>query len=364
MSSPSTQFSISRGMGIYEPFHQISMWGDMFKGDTSLNTGASTIEQVDARLELLDIKGEYTSYESLGHSRNGHEANRTSNKIQRRLAQNREAARKSRLRKKAYVQQLETNRLKLTQLEQDLERVRHQGVYLGGALDSSHVGLSGTVNSGIATFELEYAHWVEEQHRHSCELRNALQTHINDMELHILVESVLNHYYKFFRMKTDAAKVDVFYLMSGMWRTSVERFFLWIGGFRPSELLNVLMPQLQPLTDQQALDVSNLRQLSQQAEDALSQGMDKLQQILAQSIAGELVEAGNYSNQMATTMEKLEVLESFVNQADNLRQQTMQHMYRILTTRQAARGLLALGDYFHRFRALSLLWSARPRDSV
>jgi transcription factor TGA len=40
-------------------------------------------------------------------------------------------------------------------------------------------------------------------------------------------------------MKTDAAKADVFYLISGKWRTSVERFFLWIGGFRPSELLNV-----------------------------------------------------------------------------------------------------------------------------
>jgi transcription factor TGA len=47
-------------------------------------------------------------------------------KIQRRLAQNREAARKSRLRKKAYVQQLETSRLKLIQLEQELDRARQQ----------------------------------------------------------------------------------------------------------------------------------------------------------------------------------------------------------------------------------------------
>jgi hypothetical protein len=33
-------------------------------------------------------------------------------------------------------------------------------------------------------------------------------------------------------------------------------------------------------------------------------------------------------------------------QADHLRQQTLQQMHRILTTRQAARGLLAMGDYF------------------
>ncbi|TQD83997.1 hypothetical protein C1H46_030447 [Malus baccata] len=48
-------------------------------------------------------------------------------KTLRRLAQNREAARKSRLRKKAYVQQLESSRLKLTQLEQELQRARQQG---------------------------------------------------------------------------------------------------------------------------------------------------------------------------------------------------------------------------------------------
>jgi transcription factor TGA len=49
-----------------------------------------------------------------------------SSQIQRRLAQNREAARKSRLRKKAYVQQLETSRLKLIHLEQELDRARQQ----------------------------------------------------------------------------------------------------------------------------------------------------------------------------------------------------------------------------------------------
>jgi len=37
-------------------------------------------------------------------------------------------------------------------------------------------------------------------------------------------------------------------------------------------------------------------------------------------------------------------------------------MSRILTMRQAARGLLALGEYFHRIRALSSLWAACPRE--
>lgn len=74
------------------------------------------------------------------------------------------------------------------------------------------------------------------------------------------------------------------------------------------------MPHFEPLTDQQLLDVCNLRQSSQQAEDALSQGMDKLQQTLAQSIVTDPVGAGNYRSQMAEAVEKLDALESFVNQ--------------------------------------------------
>lgn len=88
---------------------------------------------------------------------------------------------------------------------------------------------------------MEYGHWIEEQQKHNCELRKVLQGHISDVELRILVDSVLSHYCNLFRMKADAAKADVFYVMSGIWRTSVERFFLWLGGFRPSELLNVML---------------------------------------------------------------------------------------------------------------------------
>ncbi|KAF9610790.1 hypothetical protein IFM89_024899 [Coptis chinensis] len=357
MTSPSTQFATSRRMGIYEPVHQVSMWDESFKADTSPTTGVSSIVEMDAKYD----KSEETSHGSLGHSRKyDQEANKPVEKVIRRLAQNREAARKSRLRKKAYVQQLETSRLKLTQIEQELERARQQGMYIGGTLDTGHLGLSGTGNSGVTTFEMEYGHWVEEQNRQIHELRIALQSHIADLELRILVDSGMNHYNDLFRMKATCAKADVFYLMSGMWRTSTERFFLWLGGFRPSELLKVLTPQLDPLTEQQMVAVCNLQHSSQQAEDALSQGMDKLQQILAETLVSD--PSGGYMSHMATAMGKLEALVSFVNQADHLRQQTLQQMSRILTTRQAARGLLALGDYFQRLRALSSLWAARPRE--
>ncbi|KAK6115455.1 hypothetical protein DH2020_007724 [Rehmannia glutinosa] len=360
MTTPTTQFAPSSRMGLYEPLHQLSMWDDTFDGNISPGTGVCIITDEETK---LDDKTEYTSDKSLDHAEDSHASRSISEKIQRRLAQNREAARKSRLRKKAYVQQLETSRLKLAQLELELERARQHGLLIAGA--TANIGLCATVNSGIGAFEIEYGHWIEEQERKLSELRNVLQSPIGDIELRMMVENVLNHYCNLFRMKRDAARADAFYLVSGMWRTSVERFFLWIGGFRPSELISVVMPQLEPLTEQQIGNVGNLRHSCIQAEDALSQGMEKLQQTLAQSITFLAAGAGNYTSQTASALDKLESLESFIHQADHLREQTLQQMSRILTTRQAAKGLLAFGQYFQSLRALSSLWSARcPHEPI
>ncbi|KGN47762.1 transcription factor TGA2 [Cucumis sativus] len=290
---------------------------------------------------------------------------KTDQKTLRRLAQNREAARKSRLRKKAYVQQLESSRLKLTQLEQELQRARQQGIFISSSGDQTH-SMSG---NGAMAFDVEYARWLEDHNRQLNELRSAVNSHASDPELRIVVDGILVHYDELFRLKGNAAKADVFHLLSGMWKTPAERCFLWLGGFCSSELLKLLVNQLEPLTEQQLVGITNLQQSSQQAEDALSQGMEALQQSLAETLSsGALGSSGssgnvaNYMGQMAMAMGKLGTLEGFIRQADNLRQQTLQQMHRILTTRQSARALLAIHDYFSRLRALSSLWLARPRE--
>uniref|UniRef100_A0A0D3GWW9 DOG1 domain-containing protein n=1 Tax=Oryza barthii TaxID=65489 RepID=A0A0D3GWW9_9ORYZ len=214
------------------------------------------------------------------------EASKPRDKIQRRLAQNREAARKSRLRKKAYIQNLETSRMKLAHLEQEITRARQQSAYINRS--SNPATLPAPIDSGVVTFEVEYAQWVEEQGRQTAELRAALQAAAEGPELRAVVEAALAHYDRLFAAKREAARRDVFFVMSGVWRTGAERFFLWIAG------------------------LSNLV--------------------------------------------------AFVDHADHLRQETLQNMYKILTLPQAARGLLALGDYCQRLRALSSLWAARPRE--
>ena len=85
--------------------------------------------------------------------------------------------------------------------------------------------------------------------------------------------------------------------------------------------LQLLVNQLEPLTEQQ-LGLSNLQQSSQQAEDALSQGMEALQQSLAETLAGSLGPSGssgnvaNYMGQMAMAMGKLGTLENFLRQVN------------------------------------------------
>ncbi|KAE8717866.1 Transcription factor HBP-1b(c38) [Hibiscus syriacus] len=224
-------------------------------------------------------------------------------------------------------------------------------------------------SAGALAFDAEYARWLEEQNRQINELKTAVNSHASDAELRIIVDGVVAHYDEIFRLKSNAAKADVFHLLSGMWKTLAERCFLWLGGFRSSELLKLLVSQLEPLTEQQLVGIGNLQQSSQQAEDALSQGMEALQQSLAETLlTGSLGSSGsswnvaNYTGQMAMAMGKLGTLEGFIRQADNLRQQTLQQMHRILTTRQSARALLAIHDYFSRLRALSSLWLARPRE--
>ncbi|KAL4347539.1 hypothetical protein GQ457_17G016280 [Hibiscus cannabinus] len=283
-------------------------------------------------------------------------------KMLRRLAQNREAAKKSRLRKKAYVQQLENSRLRLTELEQELQRARQQGCFIRTGLPDSVMG-----NAALA-FDMEYGGWLDEHQRLINDLRSAVNSHMGDNELCILVGGVMAHYDEVFRLKSIGTKADVFHMLSGMWKTPAERCFMWLGGFRSSELLKILGNHLEPLTDQQLMGICNLQQSSQQAEDALSQGMEALQQSLVDTLSSACLgptTSGNvadYMGQMAIAMGKLATLENFLLQADLLRQQTLQQMHRILTTRQAARALLVISDYTSRLRALSSLWLPRPRN--
>ncbi|KAJ4710553.1 Transcription factor like [Melia azedarach] len=341
----------------------IENWGESGMADNSQQTDTSTDVDTDDKNQIHGVKRRASAaLDSMDQSK----PKTGDQKALRRLAQNREAARKSRLRKKAYVQQLENSRLRLAQLEQELQRARQQGIFIATGVSGDH-GHSIAGNGALA-FDMDYARWLDEHQRLINDLRSAVSSNMGDNELRHLVDGVMGHYDEVFQLKSIGTKADVFHMLSGMWKTPAERCFMWLGGFRSSEILKILGNHLEPLTDQQLMGICNLQQSSQQAEDALSQGMEALQQSLVDTLSSSsLGPAGSgnvadYMGQMAIAMGKLATLENFLHQADLLRQQTLQQMHRILTTRQAARALLVINDYTSRLRALSSLWLARPRD--
>ncbi|KAK4260869.1 hypothetical protein QN277_003932 [Acacia crassicarpa] len=336
-------------------------WGDSGMVDNSQHTDTSTDIDPDDKNQCNHRvrPGRALVADSMEQPK----ANPEDLKTLRRLAQNREAAKKSRLRKKAYVQQLENSRVRLAQLEQELQRARQQGMVVasGHPGDHSH----SMVGNGALAFDMDYARWLDEHQQLINELRTAVNSHMGDNELHIIVEGVTAHYDELFRLKCIGAKADVFHILYGPWKTPAERCFSWLGGFRSSELLQLLRNQLEPLAEQQTVGLSNLQRSSSQAEDALSQGMDALHQSLSEILSSASSGSGDvaeYMAQMALAMSKLATLESFVYQAELLRQQTLQQLQKILTTRQIARAYLVINDYISRLRALSSLWLARPRE--
>ena len=94
--------------------------------------------------------------------------------------------------------------------------------------------------AGALAFDMDYARWVDEHQRLINDLRSALNSQLGDIELQVLVEGVMRHYNEEFRLKSIGAKADVFHILYGLWKTPTERLFMWLGGFRSSELLKVV----------------------------------------------------------------------------------------------------------------------------
>jgi transcription factor TGA len=210
-------------------------------------------------------------------------------------------------------------------------------------------------------FDMEYARWLEDDSKYITELQGILQAQNIDANLGAIVEECMQHYEELFHLRAMLARSDVFHLMTGLWATTAERCFLWMGGFRPSEILKVfnakctplffsegkvptftqttstfyrghancrgffsmvcdqmLIPQLDPLTEQQLLGMCNLQRSSEQTEEALVQGLQQLHKSLADAVGASPLSDGanvaNYTALMALALDRLDTLESFYRQ--------------------------------------------------
>jgi len=95
------------------------------------------------------------------------------------------------------------------------------------------------MHADAALFNLEYERWLGDHSKVVARLRAAAEEHRPDGELRAYADEAASHYGALMGLKARAAAADPLHLLSGLWKGAAERCFLWIGGFRPSELINV-----------------------------------------------------------------------------------------------------------------------------
>ncbi|TYG37818.1 hypothetical protein ES288_D13G172000v1 [Gossypium darwinii] len=152
------------------------------------------------------------------------------------------------------TQQLESSRLRFTELEQELQRARQQGIFIASGLSGDH-GHTVAGNAALA-FDMKYGHWLDEHQRLINNLRSAV-FRLKNTGAKADVFHMLSGMWKtptemcFMWLGGFRSKADVFHMLYGMWKTPAERCFLWLGGFRSSELMKIVKNHLEPLADQQ-----------------------------------------------------------------------------------------------------------------
>lgn len=96
------------------------------------------------------------------------------------------------------------------------------------------------------------------------------------------------------------------------------------------KMCQIILNQIEPLTEQQILGICGLQQSTQEAEEALSQGLEALNQSLSDTIASDSLSSppnmANYMGQMAIAMNKLSTLEGFVRQVRNFNTLTFKEL--------------------------------------
>lgn len=88
-------------------------------------------------------------------------------------------------------------------------------------------------------FDAEYGRWVEEHSKLMFQLRAALNEPLMDDQLQGFVNAAMAQHEELLNLKGAMARADVFHLLSGVWASPAERCFLWLAGFRPSEIIKV-----------------------------------------------------------------------------------------------------------------------------
>lgn len=255
--------------------------------------------------------------------------------------------------------------------------------------------------------------WLLEQEKDLDDLKAAAaavaaqtdeSTQCNNTELtrsfHDLVERVMGHYEKYYRVKSESMSQNVLAMLTPSWRSNLEEAFLWIGGWRPtmafhllysvtglqleaglSELIRGLNTgDLGSLSSSQLARVDELQMQTVREERELTEKLASHQETVADSsmvklsnLATELMRDPNSLSHEhrdsveeeveSTLCNKEEKLKEIFGKADDLRLRTLKNLVDILEPIQAVYFLIAASELHLRVHDWGLKKDASTNNS-
>ncbi|KAG4936892.1 hypothetical protein AAZX31_18G183300 [Glycine max] len=205
------------------------------------------------------------------------------------------------------------------------------------------------------SFEAFLQGWRVRQRGYLDELLSAQQHYheLQDDDVKQLINRVVCHYGQYFEEKSKIAHQNVLLVFSPPWFSSLERTFLWVGGFKPGVAFQVVNAALEVLSEEQKERLSLLNQETKVKERALNDELAKLHESVA---APPLVDMARSHGRVCFSRSFMaeggssvpstfrETLENLVANADALRTNTSLKIFQILRPSQLVSFLVAVAE--------------------
>ncbi|XP_071740563.1 transcription factor HBP-1b(c38)-like [Rutidosis leptorrhynchoides] len=197
--------------------------------------------------------------------------NQEEKRMEKKIKQ-REANRKCRMRKEAYITKLEkTVREQATQIQKDL-----------------HVkaNMQGDIKTDPLNFTKIYSDWFEEHQRLILTLRKKMMSNFNVSAIIPTLDAIFSHYNELFQKKRTASQINIFSILYGVWMPPPARCIMWIGGFRPSNVIELLINHVE-MSNEQKKKMLTLKAILMKEETKSTIELDNLQITIDTSLSGQ-----------------------------------------------------------------------------
>ncbi|XP_059664206.1 protein DOG1-like 1 [Cornus florida] len=218
----------------------------------------------------------------------------------------------------------------------------------------------------MTSFNRFYQTWLDDLRNLVDELAKAPKQPTDDEQnqnLLQLVQDTMAHYTEYYRIKSLAARHDVFSVFANPWSTSLERSLHWIGGCRPTTVFHIVYTESSSLFNSRFNDIINgihtgdlgdlspgkLQQVSDlqcetvRQENSITKDLSELQEGAVGLLLPDLASHGN-------TKALVEILQK----ADDLRLTTLKREVELLTPLQAVEFLTATAEFHFVTRGLGV----------